>query len=1465
MTQPDPQHPTPESPDSAPARLRSHRRIRWPWMLFGLIGLLLAAALALPFTLLGTRILLHTAEVLLPDLKIRGIHGALGSRLSIDELDWELSGGRRIRLERIEAVFADLQLRLGRFPRLRLESLSAARLRLPEPAPGPSTAIDPPTQLILPLALEVDHLSLARLDLPGPLAPLEDLQARLVLEAGAGARHWADRLGGRWAYMGWQGATASIDSSAPLALQMSAQLATLPQQQQVTPWKLTAQATGRLAAFRVDGDLQALDQSLQLQADLTLFGIGVLPRLAAEARNFDLALLSAVTPGLPSTALTGRVEAEIAPHGAMRVKADVLNTRAGRSDAAALPVRQLQLDLASHFDDVSTGTIRQFNLLLGSEQHPAGRVSGRGSWGQDGQRLSVGLETQLDQIHPAEIDHRAPAFEISGPLALSSTLAWPLQAASLRSDQSVLTLHTELSGQRLDAPQQPAVSINLDGHLSARHLHVEQLIATAGSTELRATGTYDRQGREHLLGLHAQVRDFDPRVWWPGLGAQLGSSPTRLSGRIETDLHRITPAPGADRMTRDDFLSNLTGKADLQLDDSQLAGLPFMLTARINATHPGSALEPGAPHAPVRLEAEANIGPGSGSARPTRLTVSGHIETNPLQDHWQLQLDSPQLQGLQPWLGLLGSPARISGDLQSTWQLDGRWPHVHGQGRMQSSRLLLDADGTDAQPGLELQGYTGQIRLGSDPDEPFELDLNWARADLGPRHLLDTRLSSTGTLRRHTVELSTVTDTGRPPAWLLETATEEQRQTLSSGPAFNRLRTQLKLQGQWTALGGEPFAHWTGQISQLTLRNDPEAIGPDWVRLEPTTVHWHRLGADPESAPSGQHTFIIEPTRMQLAAAYLALDQAELRLETAHPDRPQLKLRGRLEPLALAPLLARAQPGFGWRGDLTLAGQAELSLQADRLYARIQLGRAGGDLQVLDPDALVGPQALGLSDLNLSLTADRGLWRLEQRISGGNLGSLDGTQELRAAGVWPRGSDPVRGQIDLHVAQLGYWGRWLPPGWRLSGRLDTQARLSGRLSAPELSGELRGAQIGIQNALQGVDWRDAELHATLQGDTARINTCTLKAGTGQISATGEARLGAHPQLQLNAVADRFALLQRIDRRVVTSGEISVMLDDRGQHVRGRLRADEGRIDVSQSDAPSRGDDIVLDEESRPVEVSRASTPTSTAPPSNSDLDVRFDLGEAFFLQGRGLNTRLAGLLQVSNPGGRVSISGRISTEDGTFNSYGQKLSIDRGLITFTGPPSNPTLDIEATRPDIDEVRVGVAVTGTVQNMRVRLFSDPALNDTDKLSWLILGRAPDGLGRTDLALLQRAAYALISGEGDNPSLIQRLGVDQLSVRQSDGEVRETVVSLGKQLSRRWYIGYERNLNAASGAWQLIYRIAQRFTLRAQSGTDRALDLIWTWRWRPDPPPAEPEPPAPAPTAPAPSTGLTIAPPRQQPSP
>jgi len=209
------------------------------------------------------------------------------------------------------------------------------------------------------------------------------------------------------------------------------------------------------------------------------------------------------------------------------------------------------------------------------------------------------------------------------------------------------------------------------------------------------------------------------------------------------------------------------------------------------------------------------------------------------------------------------------------------------------------------------------------------------------------------------------------------------------------------------------------------------------------------------------------------------------------------------------------------------------------------------------------------------------------------------------------------------------------------------------------------------------------------------------------------------------------------------------------------------------------------------------------------------------------------------------VRGNVRTAGGQYIAYGQKLDITRGEIFFTGPVSDPRLDILAVRPNLDVV-VGVAITGTALAPHVRLMSEPEMSDSDKLSWLMLGRAPETVGGADTALLQQAAMALLAGEGEAPSdqVLKRLGLTDFTVGQkADADnVKQTVVSLGRQVSKRVYIGYEHSVNATAGNWQLIYRIAQRLTIRAQAGVDTAtttatsnstqsksLDAIYTWRW------------------------------------
>ena len=577
----------------------------------------------------------------------------------------------------------------------------------------------------------------------------------------------------------------------------------------------------------------------------------------------------------------------------------------------------------------------------------------------------------------------------------------------------------------------------------------------------------------------------------------------------------------------------------------------------------------------------------------------------------------------------------------------------------------------------------------------------------------------------------------------------------------------------------------------------------------------------------------VQPGRAELLGA--ALRWSRMAWQAASPaggprgtaQAARLDAEIELDAFPIGPLLARLQPDFGWGGDLAIVGHIKLR-SAPTFSADVVLERARGDLTVTDE---IGVQALGLTDLRLGLDVRDGTWSFTQALAGKTLGVAAGAVVARtsAQALWPPADTPLSGVLEVQVANLGTWGTWIPTGWRVSGGLRTSASIGGRFGAPEYTGEVRGSGIGARNFLQGVNVSDGDVQIALQGATARIERFTAKAGAGTLRLEGSAVLGAAPKAQLKLLTDKFQLLGRVDRRIVASGEAQMQLDAQTVSLDGKFRVDEGLIDFSRSDAPELSDDVVVTRPTpKPVDPA---VPVETRRNRAVAINLRVDLGNRLRLRGRGLDTGLQGDLLITSPGGRMAVNGSVRAVDGTYAAYGQKLSIDRGTISFNGPVENPRLDIEASRPNTD-IRVGVTIAGSAQNPRIRLFSEPEVSDIDKLSWLVLGRASDGLGRTDTALLQRAALALLAGEGEGltDKFTKAIGLDEVSLRQTDGETRETVIALGKQLSRRWYVGYERGLNSTAGTWQLIYRIAQRFTLRAQSGLDDSLDLIWIFRWQ-----------------------------------
>jgi translocation and assembly module TamB len=235
-----------------------------------------------------------------------------------------------------------------------------------------------------------------------------------------------------------------------------------------------------------------------------------------------------------------------------------------------------------------------------------------------------------------------------------------------------------------------------------------------------------------------------------------------------------------------------------------------------------------------------------------------------------------------------------------------------------------------------------------------------------------------------------------------------------------------------------------------------------------------------------------------------------------------------------------------------------------------------------------------------------------------------------------------------------------------------------------------------------------------------------------------------------------------------------------------------------------------------------------------DVRVTLDLGPDFQLQGKGLNTRLTGQLELisqASTQGLPRLHGQVRTVGGRYKAYGQELNISTGVLRFNGAYDNPGLEIIALRPHLTQ-SVGVQVSGSALLPRIRLYADPDMPDADKLAWLVLGRSAAN-GGAESAVLQQAAMVLLSGNGKTLSseLAGNLGLDEISLATSTRTgttATGAAVTLGKRLSQDFYMAYEASLSGTLGSLFIFYDISKRLTLRAQAAEQSALDLIFTIR-------------------------------------
>jgi translocation and assembly module TamB len=969
----------------------------------------------------------------------------------------------------------------------------------------------------------------------------------------------------------------------------------------------------------------------------------------------------------------------------------------------------------------------------------------------------------------------------------------------------------------------------------------------------RAAGPWDRH-QVPIDGLDAHA------TWSASTGALLDALTLKLAGGTLDATGRFGPLPS--RATTDDPAPDADAHAH--------AGVPWHIEARMADIQPERLLSTLA-GAPIGGSAKAE----GRSAAPIRFDVALQAAHAPAR----AQAESPP-----PALDLRALRLRHL-DAQGEWADGGlTLEHVRvqaddaelaGRARMRpagkdalagSADLRFTAPGAHATVRGELQPTqgAGNIELAVSDAARW---LAWARTLPGAARALEGMeargtLALTGqwrggwrdpTLQAHlaTPRLSFLRASAGPDAAPLEL--RDMDLTLNGRLAQAQLRTrgslqQGKRQIQWTlaadggrAARGASLARsdWRLNLTELQLRASDPALGSGTWQAATT-------GAVPITW--AKNALGVAPGELRVTAPASSA-QATVAWKNSRWQKGALQTSGHVTgvPLQWIDLLNSAQDKKRTHVAGNLMFNGDWDIQVGRsLQAQIDVARAGGDLTLMATDPETDVQArisAGLREARAQLNVSGGnatvnvLWDSERagRVEATLQTPLAANPDKSAAFPWSWSNNaPVQGRIQARLPTISTWSILAPPGWRLRGALTADVRIAGSAADPQLSGTLAADQLALRSVVDGVQLQGGTLRAHLEGPRLVLDEFALHgpgADGGTLRASGEAGwIAGQFQARLATTISQLRASVRSDRRVTVSGTLQTALQDGLVSADGNVHVDRALIVLPNSSRPTLGSDVVVHGAGTPGRAAPTAADAGNAPPGKlrAKVDVQINLGDDFQLRGMGIDTRLAGTLALTSDGPLAqmpTLKGRVQTEGGRFQAYGQRLTIARGRIFFSGDVTNPGLDILALRPNYaSDQKVGVEVQGTALLPQVHLYSDPALPDSQTLAWLMLGHAaPENGG--EAALMQSAALAFLGGR-ESAGLASTFGLDELSFAQNTGTGQTgSNLTLGKRISNRLYAAYEQGLGGATSVLMIFYELSKRWVIRGQAGVSSAVDLIF----------------------------------------
>ncbi|MFP3098489.1 autotransporter assembly complex protein TamB [Kluyvera sichuanensis] len=470
------------------------------------------------------------------------------------------------------------------------------------------------------------------------------------------------------------------------------------------------------------------------------------------------------------------------------------------------------------------------------------------------------------------------------------------------------------------------------------------------------------------------------------------------------------------------------------------------------------------------------------------------------------------------------------------------------------------------------------------------------------------------------------------------------------------------------------------------------------------------------------------------------------------------------------------------------------------------------------------PLPVAFDTLNLNADLHNNRAELGWLIRLTNNGQLDGQVQVTD----PQGRRNLGGNVNIRNFSLAMINPIFSRGEKADGKLNANLRLGGNVQSPLLYGQMQLNGIDVDGNFMPFDMQPSQITMNFNGASSTLQG-DIRTQQGQISLDGDAdwRQIDNWRARIAAKGSRVRITVPPMVRLDVSPDVEFKATPSLFTLDGNVDIPWARIvvkDVPESAVGVSRDEVMLNSNLQPEKTQSASIPI------NSNLNIH--VGNNVRLDAFGLKARLTGDLKVAQDKQGLGLNGQINIPEGRFHAYGQDLIVRKGELLFSGPPDQLLLNIEAIRnPDSTEndVIAGVRVTGSADQPKAEVFSDPAMSQQEALSYLVRGQGLDS-GQSDSAAMTSMLIGMgVAQSGQVVGKIgETFGVSNLALdTQGVGDSSQVVVSgyVLPGLQVKYGVGIFDSLATLT----LRYRLMPKLYLEAVSGVDQALDLLYQFEF------------------------------------